>query len=103
MSFAVKGGGAASSGRRDRARMGSIMRTSGTIIGGLESRPAGGARYRRGGVVVPRLASFEEVWPYHVAQHSRPSPRRLHFAGTTTVLADRAAASRAPPRRALAS
>ena len=34
-----------------------------------------------------RLGSFEEFWPFYVAQHSRPATRRLHFAGTTMVLA----------------
>ena len=33
-----------------------------------------------------RLASFEEFWPFYVSQHSRPSTRALHFAGTTLVL-----------------
>lgn len=33
-----------------------------------------------------RLASFEEFWPFYVSQHSRPSTRALHFAGTTMVL-----------------
>jgi len=32
------------------------------------------------------LGSFEEFWPYYVAQHRHPVNRRLHFAGTSLVL-----------------
>lgn len=39
-----------------------------------------------------RLTSFEEFWPFYVSQHSRPSTRALHFAGTTMVLGSLAAA-----------
>jgi hypothetical protein len=41
---------------------------------------------------VARLASFEQFWPFYVSQHSRPSTRALHFAGTTMVLGSLAAA-----------
>lgn len=33
------------------------------------------------------IKSFEEFWPYYVAEHSRPATRALHFAGTATALA----------------
>jgi hypothetical protein len=36
--------------------------------------------------------TYEEFWPYYVSQHLRPATRRLHFAGTTGVLACLAAA-----------
>ena len=35
----------------------------------------------------PRLASYEEFWPFYVSQHRHATCRRLHFAGTTLVLA----------------
>ena len=41
---------------------------------------------------MPRLESFEEFWPFYVAQHSRASTRAWHFAGTTLVLLSLAAA-----------
>jgi hypothetical protein len=53
--------------------------------------------------VVPRLESFEEFWPYYVAQHSRAATRRLHFAGTTMVLGALAAAVLVSPWWALAA
>ncbi|MCG6922168.1 MAG: DUF962 domain-containing protein [Acidobacteria bacterium] len=34
-----------------------------------------------------RLSSFEEFWPYYVAQHAHPANRALHFVGTSLVLA----------------
>ena len=34
-----------------------------------------------------RLGSFEEFWPYYVAQHRHPMNRALHFVGTSLVLA----------------
>ena len=33
------------------------------------------------------IESFEEFWPYYVAQHRHPMNRGLHFVGTTLVLA----------------
>lgn len=42
--------------------------------------------------MVPRLASYEEFWPYYVSEHSRPDTRALHFVGTSLVLASLAAA-----------
>jgi hypothetical protein len=30
--------------------------------------------------------TFQEFWPYYVAQHLNPTNRRLHFAGTTLGL-----------------
>jgi hypothetical protein len=34
----------------------------------------------------PEIESFEEFWPYYVAEHSLPKTRALHFAGTATAL-----------------
>jgi hypothetical protein len=34
-----------------------------------------------------RLASYEEFWPFYVSQHRNPVNRRLHFVGTSLVLA----------------
>ncbi|HEV7498638.1 MAG TPA: DUF962 domain-containing protein [Vicinamibacteria bacterium] len=50
-----------------------------------------------------RLTSFEEFWPFYVAQHSRASTRAWHFAGTTLVLATLAVAFVVSPRWALAA
>jgi hypothetical protein len=33
------------------------------------------------------MKSFEEFWPYYVAEHSRQGTRALHYAGTLTGLA----------------
>jgi hypothetical protein len=33
-----------------------------------------------------RFKTFEDFWPYYVAQHSLASTRALHFGGTTMVL-----------------
>jgi hypothetical protein len=33
------------------------------------------------------IRSFEEFWPFYVAEHSLPATRSLHFAGTATALA----------------
>ena len=33
------------------------------------------------------IASFEEFWPYYVAEHSKSATRALHFAGTAAALA----------------
>jgi hypothetical protein len=34
-----------------------------------------------------RFTSFEEFWPYYVAQHSQPANRALHFLGTSLAMA----------------
>ena len=47
--------------------------------------------------------TYEEFWPYYVSQHLRPATRRLHFAGTTAVLACLAAAAMLSPWWALAA
>ena len=44
-----------------------------------------------------RLGSFEEFWPFYVAQHSRPRTRACHFAGTSLVLGCLAAAALVSP------
>ena len=38
-----------------------------------------------------RFKSFEEFWPYYVAEHSKPETRALHAIGTTAGLACAAA------------
>lgn len=45
--------------------------------------------------------TYEEFWPFYVSQHLRPATRRLHFAGTTAVLACLAAAVSISPWWAL--
>jgi hypothetical protein len=37
--------------------------------------------------MVPKLTSYEEFWPYYLSEHMQPATRRLHFAGTSLVLA----------------
>ena len=32
-----------------------------------------------------RFSSFEDFWPFYVAEHSLPLTRRLHFVGTTLL------------------
>jgi hypothetical protein len=39
-----------------------------------------------------RLSSFEDFWPYYVAQHAHPANQALHFIATSMVLAIVAAA-----------
>lgn len=34
-----------------------------------------------------RLPDYEAFWPFYVSQHRNPTCRRLHFAGTSLVLA----------------
>lgn len=34
-----------------------------------------------------RLPSYEAFWPFYVSQHLHPTNRRLHFVGTTLVIA----------------
>lgn len=41
--------------------------------------------------------SFDEFWPYYVAQHLDPINRWLHFAGTSIAVACIAASPVAPP------
>lgn len=36
--------------------------------------------------MAPRLASFEEFWPYYVSEHSKPATRALHVAGSALGL-----------------
>ncbi len=47
--------------------------------------------------MVPRLSSYEEFWPYYVSEHMEPITRRLHFVGTTLVLAALVAALAVDP------
>lgn len=44
-----------------------------------------------------RLTSFEEFWPFYVAQHLDPVNRALHLAGTTMALGCVAASPVFPP------
>jgi hypothetical protein len=48
-----------------------------------------------------RISSFEEFWPYYVAQHLDPVNRALHFLGTSLALAALAAAATLSPWWAL--
>jgi hypothetical protein len=34
-----------------------------------------------------RFTTFEEFWPYYVAQHTEPANRALHFLGTSLAMA----------------
>jgi hypothetical protein len=40
-----------------------------------------------------RITSFRDFWPFYVREHARPLTRRLHFVGTTGVIAAVAAAT----------
>jgi hypothetical protein len=40
-----------------------------------------------------RYRSFRDFWPHYLREHSRPSTRRLHYAGTGLVLLIAAAAA----------
>jgi len=48
-----------------------------------------------------RLETFDDFWPFYVAQHSRATTRAWHFAGTTFVLASLAAGVAVTPSLAL--
>jgi hypothetical protein len=52
---------------------------------------------------VPRPTSFDEFWPFYLAQHRLASTRALHFAGTTMVAATLGAAVAFGPWWALAA
>lgn len=43
------------------------------------------------------MRTYEDFWPYYVAQHRKASTRVLHFAGTTGVIACAAAAALTSP------
>ncbi|HET7746942.1 MAG TPA: DUF962 domain-containing protein [Vicinamibacteria bacterium] len=43
------------------------------------------------------LKTYEEFWPYYVAQHRKRSTRWLHFAGTTAVIGCAAAGALVSP------
>lgn len=45
-----------------------------------------------------RPESFEEFWPFYVSQHLHPTNQRLHFVGTTLVLASLVAGVAVSPR-----
>jgi hypothetical protein len=36
--------------------------------------------------VIPQYHSFRDFYPHYLAEHSQPTTRRLHFAGTLLVL-----------------
>ena len=33
-----------------------------------------------------RIETYEEFWPFYVREHSDPTSRKLHFAGTTGTI-----------------
>jgi len=50
-----------------------------------------------------RYRSYEEFWPFYVAQHRHPVNRSLHVLGTTLVLVSLALAALRDPRFLLAA
>jgi hypothetical protein len=50
-----------------------------------------------------QLSSFEEFWPYYVAQHLDPANQALHVLGTSLALAALAAAATLSPWWGLAA
>jgi hypothetical protein len=48
-----------------------------------------------------RLSTFEEFWPFYVAQHQDPVNQALHFLGTSLALAALAASATLAPWWAL--
>jgi hypothetical protein len=36
---------------------------------------------------IPEFSSFEEFWPFYVAEHSDATNRKLHFIGTSLAMA----------------
>jgi hypothetical protein len=47
--------------------------------------------------VTERFRTYEEFWPFYVAQHRDPTNRGLHFVGTTLVPASIVAAALVSP------
>ena len=60
----------------------------------------------RGARIAERMTeprTYEEFWPFYVSQHLKPATQRLHFLGTTLVLAALVAAVLLSPWWALAT